>query len=315
MSKDYISFTEYTRLMCKCAGWLVLNQKSFKKRDIYGYMARSADRGTIEKTAKERYEKKDYQPDSLVAEYVECAIHDNTDLSFLPNYIVGSDGTKYFKQTFVDMARRVSEYEVKNGRSPAIVYLTGNTIVQNTTNNSGDYKSPYDSHPHPTGSCCNQRGQNTPYYCAPSSIHKILYKFGIRNFTQGDLARFMGTTTAGTGHAGIETGIATVSRRTGVKLSIKWVNFSDLGWDGLGKIIANPNKDVICHNLYRNQYGHYEVFSNINTSTQICKIINSLGSKCNNGCYEGYLENRKFSTHRSYMNGISQKSIGIVTKG
>lgn len=43
-------------------------------------MNRSADYGTIIRVIKERGT--NYQPDSLIAEFVECAIYDNTDLSF-----------------------------------------------------------------------------------------------------------------------------------------------------------------------------------------------------------------------------------------
>lgn len=129
MDRDHISFTEYTYLMCRIAYWLINNNKKFNTRNVYGYMDRSADYGTIIRVIKERGT--NYQPDSLIAEFVECAIYDNTDLSFLPNYVVGRNGTKYFKQTYVNMAQRVSAYEVLNGVSPAIVYLKKEELTSN----------------------------------------------------------------------------------------------------------------------------------------------------------------------------------------
>ena len=70
---------------------------------------------------------------------------------------------------------------------------------------------------------------------------------------------------------------------------------------------------VFCHLLYRNQWGHYEVPKSVGDSN--LSILNSLGSSCGSGTYCGYIETRSKSTQRSYMNGISQKSIAILTQG
>lgn len=134
MSKDHISFTDYTINNNKIAWWLVKNNKKFNTRQIYNYFNRVADYGTIIKTIKER--KDNVQADSLISEFVECAIFDNKDLSFLPNYVTGRDGVKYYTNTIVSMNNRVSAYEVLYGRSPAIVYIEdpkGNGTTSNTT--------------------------------------------------------------------------------------------------------------------------------------------------------------------------------------
>lgn len=132
-----ISFSEYTYLMNRIGYWLVKNGKKFNKRNVYGYFNRSADRGTIERKLLENGT--NYKEDSLLAEYVECAVHDNQDLSFLPTYVSGADDTKYFKNCYVSMAQRVSAYEVVNGRSPAVVYVEdpkGNGTTSNTTDST-----------------------------------------------------------------------------------------------------------------------------------------------------------------------------------
>ena len=65
---------------------------------------------------------------------MECAIHDNSDLSFLPAYVTCSDNkTKLYTNTFVDMANRVSAYEVLNKQSPRIVYIKGENKVSTST--------------------------------------------------------------------------------------------------------------------------------------------------------------------------------------
>lgn len=134
MSKDHISFTDYTINNNKIAWWLVKNNKKFNTRQIYNYFNRVADYGTIIKTIKER--KDNVQADSLISEFVECAIFDNKDLSFLPNYVTGRDGVKYYTNTIISMNNRVSAYEVLYGRSPAIVYVNDshdNGTTSNTT--------------------------------------------------------------------------------------------------------------------------------------------------------------------------------------
>ena len=142
--------------------------------------------------------------------------------------------------------------------------------------------SPYTSSPHPTTSGCNGMGQNTSTYCAPSSVHKALYKFGIRDISQGTLASWMGTGSAGTSHAGIETGIAKVNKTKGTNISVKWYNLSDLGWDGIGKIICQSNKAVFCHILYKNggvcsgsgNFGHYELLTKVKIENSVKKGYN-----------------------------------------
>lgn len=128
---DSITIQEYWYLMNRIAYWLIKNNKKFNTRSLYGYFDRVADYGTVVKAIKDRGTK--YQSDALVAEFTECAIHDNKDLSFLPAYVTGSNNVKYYTDSFVSMANRVSSYEVLNGKSPLIVYIKKeNTVSTNT---------------------------------------------------------------------------------------------------------------------------------------------------------------------------------------
>lgn len=178
----------------------------------------------------------------------------------------------------------------------------------------------YTSSPHYESSGCNKLGQCTGYWCACVSFSQLLRKWGITKYSQKTIAGYMGTTTAGTGHWGIETGIAHIAKLEGLNLKVEWKNFSDLGttqkerFKKLGEIFSNPNKGVIVHDLYRNQFGHYETLKTINTNKGNVVILNSLGNKCNSPAYCGYLETRSYGTMASYLSGISQKSICIVTK-
>ena len=122
LKMDHINLGEYWYCMNRIALWLVRNKKQFKTRSIYGFDGRTADYATIVQAVKDRGD--DVGLDGLIAEFVECAIFDNSDLSFLPAYVTCSDKkTKLYLNTYVSMANRVSAYEVLNGRSPNIVYI------------------------------------------------------------------------------------------------------------------------------------------------------------------------------------------------
>lgn len=130
-----ISFNEYTWLMNRVAWWLVKNNKSFKKRDVYGYFDKASKRDDLIATIKKRGD--NVQIDPLVSEFVECAIVDNVDLSFLPSYVSAKNGTKYYKNCFVNMANRVSAYEVLHTKSPSFVYINDpNASSSNTVDST-----------------------------------------------------------------------------------------------------------------------------------------------------------------------------------
>ena len=132
MTLEKIGINEYWYIMNRIAYWLIKNNRKFNTRQLYSYQNRVANYETIVKAIKDRGT--NYQPDALIAEFVECAIFDNKDLSFLPAYVTCSDGkTKLYTDTYVSMSNRVSAWEVNhNGESPNFVYIK----PQNTTNTS-----------------------------------------------------------------------------------------------------------------------------------------------------------------------------------
>ena len=178
------------------------------------------------------------------------------------------------------------------------------------------------SFPHFTDKGCNRLGQCTAYYCGVHSVHQVLKKFGFSKYTEAQLAKYAGTTTKGTDHNGIAVAIAKGSDN---KLKIKWMYFSDLGDDTnvrfkrLGQLISvndGKNKaDAIIHSYYRNKYGHYETIWKIDTQNKIVYVLNSLGDKCGNSSYCGYIEKRTFAEFASYINNTpgGQPSLGLVT--
>ena len=162
-------------------------------------------------------------------------------------------------------------------------------------------------------------GQSNSYRCGPHAIKQALRRFGITGYSEATIAGYAGTTTAGTGHAGLETALAYIAKREGIQLKVEWKNFSDLGsttkerFKKYGDLMTDDNKAVFHHELYRNQYGHYSILKQVNTNSDNLIVANSLGTKCGGG-YCGYMETRSFNTQLSYLRGISQRSICIVTR-
>lgn len=293
--KESITFQEYSYLNNRIAYWLINNNKKFNTRSIYGYFGREADYATIIKALKERGT--NYGTDALMNEFVECAIADNNNHSFLPDYVTGSDNTKYTKDVYVDMNKRVSKYEVENGASPNVVYTQSSTTLNSYLTRIG----------------CDGLGQCTSYYCACNSLQQAFYRLCGIQVKEATIASVAGTTSNGTGHPGINTTVAWFNQKYGKNIKIAWKNFSDLGsndterWNKLVEYTSNGA--VFCHILYRNKWGHYEVLQSVNKDT--VTVLNSLGNKCNSA-YCGYIENRSKSDQLSYMRGISQPSIAYL---
>lgn len=180
-------------------------------------------------------------------------------------------------------------------------------------------KPTFKKYGHATSHGCDNMGQNNSVYCAPHSMQEVIRNLTGKVISQSTLASWAGTSSGGTGHGGIETAIAMAAKKLDVKFSCRWYNFSELGWDGIRKIIDSDNQDCIIHNLYRyipgvqDGEGHYETINEV--YGDYCDVQNSLGSRCDDGCYCGYVEERYLSTFETYMSGISQKSVLVITKG
>lgn len=193
-------------------------------------------------------------------------------------------------------------------------FVSNANTSNKTSKNTNSQSTSNCTNPINSNKGCDAMGQNNSWYCGVSALQKSLYKLGIKNVTQKQLASACGTTTAGTSHNGIRTGVAWASKKYNVKLSMKEDYFSNYTLKQLQDIICNPKKAIICHSLYRGKYGHYESWKSIDVTNKTIDVINSLGTKCSLGCYCGYIEKRAYATQKQYCNGISQKSLIIITK-
>ena len=241
-------------------------------------------------------------------------------------------GSKISQPAYLDCCKRLCDFVERNKRLPyyitwnnhkisfrdylynfskILLYYHDNKILPRyNTINTGIWVV-NKKYGHATKSGCDNRGQNTGYYCGCHSLQEVF-----RNLTgivvpQSTIASWAGTTTDGTDHDGLNTAVEIFNRKYNKKLSVKWYNFSELKWNGIRTIINSNNQDCVIHNLYRNQWGHYEVINKVYDT--YCDVQNSLGDYCDNGCYCGYVEERSFNTFQSYLNGISQKSVMVIT--
>lgn len=240
--------------------------------------------------------------------------------------IYKADYTKCAKQLiqFVEKNKRLRNYLDWNNKkirvrdyaynlAKILVYYDDHKVLPsyNTVDTGVWNKTVLKKYGHATKPCANNRGQNNGYFCGPHSLQEVFRNLTNIVVPQSTIAEWAATTEDGTDHWGLETAVAQFNRKYGKNLSVKWRNFSDLGWSGIKKIINSSNQDCVIHNLYRNQWGHYEVINKV--YDDYCDVQNSLGDYCDYPSYYGYVEERYLSTFRSYISGISQKSIMVIT--
>lgn len=200
------------------------------------------------------------------------------------------------KANLKDAINRVQKYRKDKGQNPPKVWI-------------------YDTTPSPTPTDCykSQRyltdvnlKQDTNYFCACNIFQQIMYELYGLIINELDIAKAMGTTTNGTDHNRIINGGKAIAKQYGHSVSIEFVNYSSMTEKQIGELISDPNVGIFVHDLYKLTWGHYEYLIGLCLSTGVYTVANSLSG--------GYIEQRSRETLKSYINGISQPSVGIVRK-
>lgn len=132
MSK--LTFKEYSHLMNKIAYWLITNNKKIKTRDVYNIGGNGVKYATMKKNI---LANKGSSNNKYGRRFTEDAIKDNKSYDLFPNYVTGVDGTKYYLNTYTDMAKRVIAFRKKNGRNPSYINVQG-ANKNNTTSKTTD---------------------------------------------------------------------------------------------------------------------------------------------------------------------------------
>ena len=219
----------------------------------------------------------------------------------LPNRLTWGD-KKIRTRQYVWLFSKILVYINEKNKLPSYVQADTSVFIKPKT---------YKKYGRSTEYGCNNRGQNNGYYCGPHMIQEIIRNLTGKVISQSTLASVIGTTSDGSDHDGLNTAIAWFNRNYGYNLKVEWKNFSELGWSGIKKILESKNQDCGLHELYRNTWGHYTNFDKI--YGDYIDVHNSLGDYCDYDCYCGYTEERYKSTAESYLSGISQKSVMVVT--
>lgn len=291
-----ITYNSYKKILNKVAYKLIKSGKTFKHtKTKYRVGNEYQSYNEILKAIKKNG--KNTNNDKFIARFMEDVIT-NTNYKQLPTSIIGSSGKyKYYRGHYRGMVKTVRAYKKKHGKNPEKIIVQYSPVIK--------------LHDYITETGCSGMGQCTPHNCADNSLQQCFYRLtGIR-VSESEIAEWAGTTSDGTDHEGINTAVEMFNRKYNKNVKIVWYNFSELGFDKCKELMKKGA--LFFHLLYRNRYGHYEVPKEIYDNT--LDILNSLGDKCGESSYCGYIENRTKAEQLSYINGISQKSVAYLYNG
>ena len=295
IKKKQLSYGGYKNILNRVAYKLIKQNKAYKHGNEYTVNGKKKTYKEIIALIKKNGT--NYGKDPHITAFMEDVIN-KTDKTLLPGYVMGESGVnKYNRASYRALAKKVQEYRRKNnGKNPKEITATYERIdkLYNYLTKQG----------------CSGMGQCTPYYCACNSLQQSFYRLTGIKVSENTIAKWCGTTTDGTSHEGIETGVAMFNKKYGKNVKIKWYYFSELSWSKIAELMKKGA--VFFHLKYRNQWGHYEIIKSVGDDL---KILNSLGDRCGGLTYCGYIETRTKSEQKSYISGISQKSVAYLYNG
>lgn len=294
MATKDLSYKGCKNVLNRVAYKLVKSGKSYKHADSITINGKKKSYKDIIALVKKNGT--NYGSDEYISRLMEDVIA-KTAKENLPGYVMGSSGVnKYNRASYRKIAKDITAYRNKNGKNPSKLQVSYEKITP--------------LHDYLTNEGCSGIGQCTGWYCACNSLQQCFYRLTGTKVNESTIAGWAGTTHDGTDHAGINTAVAMFNKKYNKNVKITWYNFSELSWDKIDSF--NKKGAVFFHLLYRNKWGHYEPIKSVG---DYLKILNSLGDSCGSGTYCGYIETRSKSEQKSYINGISQKSVAILTNG
>ena len=120
--------------MNRIAYWIISNNKKIKTRDVYNVGGKGVKLATMKKKI---FADKGKSNLKYGRRFTEEAVIDNSSYKEFPNYVTGSNGVKYYLNTYTDMAKRVKAYKKAHGKNPKTVKVQGKNN-NNTTSDTTD---------------------------------------------------------------------------------------------------------------------------------------------------------------------------------
>lgn len=194
-----------------------------------------------------------------------------------PNYVTVND-EKVLKDSYEDAIKRTDAFIKTNKTFPKTVRMDACKFVPATPT--------IDSNGWVEESQYTWSEQDTAYWCLPASMVETLSSMGITE-SESHIAKLAGTTKNGTDHAGIRQAVKSLSSELGITLTYDEQYLSDIGLEGISKVIADPNAGIIAHGktgkgywqydytgklIWTNTYGHYCGVKSVNISKSLIKL-------------------------------------------
>lgn len=134
MSDKTITYNEYRFLMNRVAYWIISNNKKIKMRNLYSHNNKAY---TLNEVKEIITKNKNSKTNTWGRWFMDAAIIDNKSYDLFPAYVTGSNGVKYYLNTYVDMNKRVLAWvKSHDNKPPKNVYIQGqhnnNTTSQTT---------------------------------------------------------------------------------------------------------------------------------------------------------------------------------------
>lgn len=142
--------------------------------------------------------------------------------------------------------------------------------------------------------------------CGPSSFVEAIAEFGVTDLTHEEAAVLMHTN-VGTAPTDLIAGGVAALKKRGINVKTYTKNFSDVGWKGVGELIADPRRTFVLHHCYKcnPDWGHYVALMKVCLDTKLVTVAENL-----HGAYEV----RPFSSLQCDMSCMKQPSLIIFEK-
>lgn len=141
--------------------------------------------------------------------------------------------------------------------------------------------------------------------CGPSAFVEAIAEFGVYA-TKEEAGKLMHTN-YGTDPANLISGGVELLNKRGIKVKTYTKNFSEVGWKGVGELIADPRRTFVLHHCYKcnSKWGHYVALMKVCLNQKLVTVAENL---------HGVYELRPFSSLLCDINCMKQPSLIIFER-